>query len=265
MVARIALLTFVRLIGKYPSVDDQIDLAQCQMKLTSRITSHQSQARKFLDLTDTEEEEDLATFQDTHIFAEGEDGDLILIRNPVDIASGDLLKPETFNIAMPSILGLPACQARNLDALVQAEIQLRVGQCNDALQVIRLFIGRKAFIFKTDVRSAATMAMKTRSYRKIQNLDSTLRHHAQLYHRSRAALGALAASPAILSRFKDLKPEDLKAKTTFIDSSVKGVKHKHLSWFWYLDIEGDTLDDNVMRECLFFSLSPVQILTGFFI
>ena len=61
-------------------------------------------------------------------------GDLILIRNQVDDSSGDLLKLESFNIAMLSILGLPACQTRRLDALVEAETQLWIGQCNDALR-----------------------------------------------------------------------------------------------------------------------------------
>ena len=64
--------TFVWLIGKYPGVDDQIDLAQHRMKLTSCITSHQRWARKFLDLTDIEENDDMSTYQDTHIFVEGE-------------------------------------------------------------------------------------------------------------------------------------------------------------------------------------------------
>jgi hypothetical protein len=117
----------------------------------SCITSHQSWARKFLDLSDIEEEDDTAPYQDTHIFVEGEDGDLILIRNPGDVTSGDILKPESFNIAMLLILRLPACQARRLDALVQAEIQLHIGQCNDALQAIHFFIGKKAFVFKMDV------------------------------------------------------------------------------------------------------------------
>ena len=52
-----------------------------------------------------------------------------------------------------------------------------------------------------------------------------------------------------LLRFRDLRPEDLKTTTTFLNHKERGIKHKNLAWFWYLDVEGDSLDDNAMGEC----------------
>jgi hypothetical protein len=80
-------------------------------------------------------------------------------------------------------------------------------------------------------------------------MDSTLRYHAQLYRRARVALQTLNAPPDVMARFRDLLPGDLKTNTTFLDSSIRGVKHANLAWFWYLDMEGDALDDSVMKEC----------------
>jgi hypothetical protein len=84
----------------------------------------------------------------------------------------------------------------------------------------------------------------------IQSIDTTLRYHAQLYRRARAAVEILAGlGTSLLDRFQPLEPEDLKTTTTFINPSVTGLKHKHLAWFWSMDVEADSVDDNVMREC----------------
>lgn len=201
-----------------------------------------------------EEEDDLTYgYTDSHIWAEGEDGELALVPdaddNPVFQDPELRRNPERFSLSLPSHLGSAICRQRGLSAAVHAEIQLRIGQCNDALQSIRLFIGKKAFVFKANIRSARAKKAKTRAYMLMQSMDSTLRYHAQLYRRARVALEVLKAPQEVMARFKDLLPVDLKTNTTFLNTSVRGVKHANLAWFWYLDMEGDALDDNVMKEC----------------
>jgi hypothetical protein len=141
------------------------------------------------------------------------------------------------------------CKGRHLQAAIDAELELRIGQANDALQGVRQAIARKAFVFRTEVRRAVNKTHKTRSYTKIQATDISLRYHAQLYRQSREALKQLNAPEELLRRFQDLRPEHLKTTTTFIDHRTPGVKHKHLAWFWYLDVEGDSVDDSLMTEC----------------
>jgi len=221
--------------------------------MSSRITFHQHRARQLLEIS-AEEEDDLSYgYADTHVWMEGDDGELALIPdegdNPMFPDPEVRQNPERFSLSMPSHLGLAVCEQRGLSSALHGEIQLRIGQCNDALQAIRLFIGKKAFVFKTNIRSAPSKKYKTRAYRQVQSMDSTLRYHAQLYRRARAALQLLNAPRDVIARFRDLLPVDLKTNTTFLNSSVSGVKHANLAWFWYLDMEGDAVDDSVMKEC----------------
>lgn len=234
-------------------MEEQIDIAQRRAKLSTRIASHQCRARQFLDLTEEEEDDQSYSYNDTHIFVEDDSGDMQLLaldseksmfwEEPVE-------KPEAFLLGMPSNIGPETCVNRRLEVAVQAELLLREGQMNDALQAIRLVIGKKAFVFQTNVRSAKTKKGKTRAYTLIQSIDTTLRYHAQLYRRARAAVENLAGPGiSLLTRFQVLEPEDLKTTTTILNPSVTGVKHKHLAWFWSMDVEADSVDDNVMREC----------------
>jgi hypothetical protein len=136
-----------------------------------------------------------------------------------------------------------------MEHALEAEIQLRVGQCNDALHAIRLAVGKKAFVFRNDVRKARSKKYKTKAYHKVQATADLLSLRAQIYRRSRVALQSLGADESILKKYQVLTAEHLKAKETFLDSTVKGVKHKHLAWFWTVDIGGDTVDDAMLKEC----------------
>jgi hypothetical protein len=152
---RISLQNFVRLVGRLPNIEEEIEIVQRRSKLSSRITFHQHQARQLLELS-AEEEDDLSYgYMDTHIWVEGDDGELTLIPEAVDnpvFQDPELRqKPERFSLSMPSHLGIAVCEQRGLSLAVHAEIQLRIGQCNDALQAVRLFIGKKAFVFKTNI------------------------------------------------------------------------------------------------------------------
>ena len=59
----------------------------------------------------------------------------------------------------------------------------------------------------------------------------------------------LSGSEELLTKYKVLEPEDLKTTTTRLGQPHQGTKHKHLAWFWYMDVAGDSIDDDVMTEC----------------
>ena len=61
----------------------------------------------------------------------------------------------------------------------------------------------------------------------------------------------LSGSEELLSKYKVLELEDLKTTTTRLGQPHphQGTKHKHLAWFWYMDVAGDSINDNVMAEC----------------
>jgi len=163
--SRIPLQQFIWQAGNTPTLDDEIAIAQQRIKLSSRITSHQHQAHQLLHLTDDEEDDQTFSYHDSEMFVDNGYGNVILVpqnntnhliqpQDPTD-------KPECFRLGMPSNLGMQKCQDRRLQAACDAEISLREGQMNDALQSIRLIIGKKAFVFRTGVRSAPNKTIKT--------------------------------------------------------------------------------------------------------
>lgn len=229
-------------------------MSQRRGKLSARIATHQHRARDFLAVTAEEEDDRTFSYEDDHIFVEGTDGLVKLIPAVPDIdvfSAGSIDLPEKFKLAMPSSIGLDKCHNRRLQYAVKSEIQLRTGQCEDALQAIRMTIGKKAFLFQNEVRKAVTKVHKTKSFTQVQAVTTSLQYHAQLYRLARTVLLDLNADRQIVSRFKILGADDLRTTTTFLDPGIKGqhLKHKNLAWFWFLDLKGDSEDNNVMTEC----------------
>jgi hypothetical protein len=156
---------------------------------------------------------------------------------------------ECFTISLPSTVPSHLREERALEKETKAELLLRIGQCNDALQGIRMALVRKAFIWTSDVRFAASKQSKTRSYNNIKLADQTVRQQAQLYRSSRKAILALGADPGLLSKYQVLENSQLSASKTFLNTKAKDQKHLNLSWFWNLDVAGDSQDNKVMEEC----------------
>jgi hypothetical protein len=235
-------------------VPEKLEIVQRRGKLSTRISAYQHRARQWLHLNEEEEDDESYSFRDTHIFLENDDGEILLgsaVQVDRDRPDPDaaMEKPEHFKVALPSTLGITTCRSRQLHGAIDAECELRIGQANDALQGVRLAIARKAFVFRNEVRRAVSKKYKTRAYTKIQSTDTSLRYYAQLYRQSREALKQLHANREVLDRFQDLKPEHLQITTTFIDYRTPGMKHRNLAWFWYLDVQGDSIDNSLMLEC----------------
>ena len=128
-------------------MEEQIDIAQRRAKLSTRITSHQRRAWQFLNLTEQEEDDQSYSYNDTHIFVEDDRGDIQLLApdsNKSTFRQEAVEKLEAFWLGMPSNIGRETCVNRRLEVAVQAELLLREGQMNDALQAVWFAIGKKA-------------------------------------------------------------------------------------------------------------------------
>jgi hypothetical protein len=200
---------------------------------------------------DTEQHDSFINDMDDDLWEDDEEG-AGLSTDPEEIESLQLL--------LPSTLGSAECDRHGLHRAVDLEIQLRVGQCNDALHAIRLAVGKKAFVFRNDVRKARSKKHKTKAYRKVQSTGDLLSHYAQCYRQARKALQNLGAPEDILAKYQSLTADHLTAKETFLDSTVKGTKHKHLAWFWTVDIGGEVVDDEILKECKSLNISDYVIL-----
>ena len=135
---RISLQNLIRLVGRVPSTEEEIEILQRRNKLSSRITFHQHRARQLLELS-AEEEDDLTYgYADTHVWTEGEDGELTLVPdvddNPVFLDPDMRQNAERFTLSLPSHLGLETCQRWGLSTAVKGlhlQGQHTVGPCEE--------------------------------------------------------------------------------------------------------------------------------------
>jgi hypothetical protein len=230
---------------------EQIEVSKKRSKLLTKISEHQRKAHRFLSRDGTEEED--YTYEPSDVFIIDEDGEVDIVKrssasDPFTATPGRS-RPECYRITMPSTMGKSLLRQRGLQDVAAMEVQLRSGQCNDSLQGVRLSLGQKAFIFRTKIRPKGPKKGKTRSWDSIHAIDLALRLHAQTYRESREALLFLGASVDILKRFQPLERAHLKTSTTLLDPSQSGWKHSQLPWFWYMDVAGDSVGSNHMKEC----------------
>lgn len=234
----------MRLLGTQPTTAEKIDLSKRRGKLRVRVADHQKKARRFLKLTEDEEDNEKFDFEEPEVLLDTDD-----LPSDVDIFY-ESTEVEKYSIAMPSGLSAEKREERLLQKAVASEIQLRLGQCNDALQGIRMAIGKKAFIYVSDVRKAKNQKGKTKSYDAIKGAHKVLQHQAQLYRSSRKALLDLGAGNELLQKYQVLLTSQLSTRDTFLDVTERGQKHRNLPWFWNLDVEGDSEDNGRMEECM---------------
>lgn len=164
-------------------------------------------------------------------------------------------------LLLPSNIGLDACAELGFMHHANAEKRLRVGQLNDTLQNIRIGLSRKVVIFRDGLRNSKTKTMKMRSWDQIIQVDGSVKHHARVYKRARAAFIRLGATDDDLNRYKPLAKEDLNVTTARIDPSLRGQRNQGLAWFWTMDVSGDAAEINGMLECKHLPLTRFHRLT----
>jgi hypothetical protein len=161
------------------------------------------------------------------------------------------IEPERASVMLPSTLGPDWCKMPTHISIVQQEIGLRIGQANDALHQIRIALAQKSFLFRTSIRNAKSQQKKTRAWQTVHSVETSVRQHASIYCKARRALIHLGAEKSVISKYQVLKKADLKASTAIIDVRIPSRSEATLSWFWNMDIKGDTENHSWMaeREC----------------
>ena len=230
---------------------EQIEITKRRSRLLNRITDHQRKAHQYL----TGADDDDYSFEPSEVYDIGQDGELELVSNrPPDnpfVANKVGHRPVCFRLTLPSGMTRRVRWEHGVQGVAALEIQLRAGQCNDALKAIRLALGKKAFLFRTKIRPRGPKTGKTKSWDEIHAVDQTLRLNAQIYRSSRESLVDLEAPMAMTDRFQVLETKHLKTSTTLLDPQQDGFKHVQLPWFWYLDVTGDSISASHLKECKF--------------
>jgi hypothetical protein len=158
---------------------------------------------------------------------------------------------EKLLLMLPSTLGRAKINKLGLQVLASQEIQLRQGQANDALAALRLELGYKALLFRSDVRNSKDTKGKTRAWGKVRRSSREVQKHLLCYKRARKALQSLGASSEILDKYKEIGDEDLKVNSDMVEENRFGQRNYKLAWFWRLgpEVQSDTVDDGWMEEC----------------
>jgi hypothetical protein len=155
------------------------------------------------------------------------------------------IQPESVEIPLPSSfedLPIPMKRARS------KEIDMRTAQANDALEAVRVEIGHKSYLYRSNIRLAEGKKQKTRGYDAVKAADNTMRHMLRLYSQARWALLSLNADHAILTRFKEVTRSDTAAITAVYKPNARGESNKSLSWIWTVDVRGDTDKSTYLQE-----------------
>jgi hypothetical protein len=243
------LQSYLRQVGAKPTVKEQIEITKRRSKLLARIMDHQRRAYRLLS-TDCLLEANYG-YEPTERFEVGNDGEIQLVKKQTGsdpfVNPDQSPRPETYQITMPS--SMERRTETNFLEATRLEVRLREGQCNDSLQGVRLALGTKAFLFRAQIRPKGPKTGKTKSWDGIHSADQSLRIHAQTYRSAREAIIDLHGSAELLGRYQVLKSEHLKTSTTLLDPAISGWKHAELPWFWYLDVAGDSISSDHMKEC----------------
>jgi hypothetical protein len=242
---RLILRNNAKHLSKFATPTQTLDIVKKRERLQSRIDAFHDKASSFL--VDVEldggENEWVTDYTD-----DLEDPDDNPFEPPVRDDS-ELLEPENVPIILPSTIGMEKCIRANLSDIVQKELSLRQGQANDALQGLRMAIGKKSFLFRTRLRPATSKVQKLRSWSDIGAMEASVRHQARVYRKCRQALIRLGASDEIMKQYQVLTKEQLVCSTVVTSPNARGQREVSLAWFWSLNVQGDCVDNELMTEC----------------
>ena len=130
----------------------------------------------------------------------------------------DDLNPEDIPIPLPSSLGWGWCAKQHVTSLAVKEARLRYAQASEAIHRIRLALGFKSALFRTQVRHARTQKTKTRAWSAVQGADTTVQEHACIYSMAQDAHQKLCKGLRNPSELLELLLKHLNVQTLILGS-----------------------------------------------
>ncbi|KAK7681433.1 hypothetical protein QCA50_015525 [Cerrena zonata] len=228
----------VRKAGKFPTPDQTKKILEKRQSLQQQIDTFKAQSRAFCSLTNEPDPDPSAStlpddWEDDPDQPSGTDG--THEEEEILEESSDGREAERVAVPLPSSFGKVACKTR-LQSLAAIELDLRIGQANDALRFLRIAIGQKSFNFRTKFRVGSGNSgykNRLRNYAENHTLQMTIDQAAQVYLSSRRAMETLGASQEILSKFKILTKAHISSSTAVVDPNARGERNNGLSWIWH--------------------------------
>jgi len=156
--------------------------------------------------------------------------------------------PADLPIPLPSTLGWEWCVSHGMQSLASKEAQLRLAQANESIHEIRLSLGFKSAIYRTQVRLAKSQKRKTRAWSAIHSVETTVHEHARVYSMARDAYQRVHSAYLDGPELPQLLPEDLHVATLVLGSEQTGQRNKQQSWVWSFG-HAAADDGTWMSEC----------------
>ena len=191
-------------MGTFPTVKAQVSLARRKEKILQQYEKLMESAER--------------------LFPDLDMGDLTY-------RSGSTSEALSLPLPIPSnIRNLPM----DMEHLREIELQLRIGELNDALAGIWEQLALKAYLFRHQIRPGRTTKPKTRAWSAIQRETRALQLWRKKYDAARQTLSCLGAPANVQSIYQKLTDDDLKTVTRVIDPNARGQSKETLAWFWFL-------------------------------
>ncbi|KAH9031538.1 hypothetical protein EDB85DRAFT_1847537, partial [Lactarius pseudohatsudake] len=139
---------------------------------------------------------------------------------------------EDIPLLLPSSLGMVWCSSHGVKSLAMKEAKLRYAQANDCIHRIRLALGFKSALFRTQVRDARSQKTKTRAWTAVDSIDSTVHSHARNYSMARDAYLKVQEASGDAPELPPLQLTDLRVSTAILGAAQVGQRNTQLPWIW---------------------------------
>lgn len=178
----------------------------------------------------------------------------------------DALLPEEAKLPLPSSLAIGEAERLGLDEFANQEARLRKGQINDALDGLRLSLGEKSLLLRTEVRNARSQRTGLKAWDSVNKQDSNARRHKKIYDEARNALKCLGTEERYLETLQDITADDMKMPGDITEENRVGQRSDTLAWFWRFADDpdhGNTLENDRLKECKYLSFGISVLFHGY--
>ena len=242
---RVGLQKHISSLKRNPSATEKAELLERRRRLMLRITSFDRKGSTFLNL-----DENVNWIDD--VDGEAEDDDDGPYSEDSETEEVPEKMPETKSLALPSSLAPGEIDRLGIVDLARREAALRRGQINDALEGLRMALGEKSLLYRTDVRNNKSQRTSLRAWKNVNKQDAIARQHKRAYDRARKALIRLDIDREYLSTLFDITPEDMKMSGDVTEENRMGQRSSTLAWFWRLGSDSAMEEVEInprMKEC----------------
>ncbi|TFK64685.1 hypothetical protein BDN72DRAFT_774275, partial [Pluteus cervinus] len=251
---QIGVQQFARKFGDRATTKQQLELRDKRIDLRTKIDNFHLQIFALMGVTEEHDDElweDISGEDDDGWSiggSEDDDDESEEDEPPLELVESSIV-PEQDKIILPSSLGLTKCDKLGMADLRLVEIDLRCGQANEALDNIRLELGKRAFLAAE--KRKTQKRYQTRSWAEMRSARAVIQKWTRIYRQTRVALLRLGATQTITSKYQALRKEHLDCSLTLHDTSISGQSHKNLPWLWGSEsgkvIKGSDVMDEFLR------------------